>query len=289
MKYFFFILYKIFVRPLSYLPLKVLYGIGTIFHFFLQYIFKYRYKVIYTNLKNSFPTKSEKEIQAIIHQYYWFITDLMAENLKALTIINEELAERFIYKNLEIFEQQKAQNKSISILTAHYGNFEWMLMSINKHLPLQVYSFYNYIANPYFRNEIVNNRTRNGLKLLLTTEAYDFYKNPITEIYANIFASDQSPSNLKNVYWTNFLNQETAFLTGAARYSKMHDTAIVYMSIVPIKRGYYEVHFKLLMETCNQASDDEIMKAYVNEVEQQIIKKPELWLWSHKRWKRKRN
>ena len=270
------------------MPLKVLYGIGNIFHFFLQYIFKYRYTVIYTNLKKSFPDKSENELQQIIYQYYWFITDLMAENLKALTISNEELAQRFVYKNIELFEQLKAQNKSISILTAHYGNFEWMLMSINKYLPIQVYSFYNYIANPYFRDEIVRNRTRNGLKLLLTTEAYDFYKQATNEIYANIFASDQSPSNLKHVYWTTFLNQETAFLTGASRYSKMHDNAIVYMCIVPIKRGFYEVHFKLLMESCNQASDDEIMQAYVDEVEQQIIKKPELWLWSHKRWKKKR-
>lgn len=259
------------------------------FYFFLHYIFRYRYEVIYKNLSNSFPEKTTSEKTAIIKKYYWFLTDLMAENLKAMTISDSEIEQRVTYKNIELIEELVAKNKSISILTAHYGNFEWMLMTINKHLPLQVFSFYNYIANPYFRDEIINNRTRNGLKLLLTNEAYDFYKNPIEKIYANIFASDQSPSNLKNVYWTDFLNQDTAFLTGAARYSQMHDTAIVYMSIAQTSRGYYEISFKKILDNAHEHSRDEIMKLYVSALETQIKQQPEYWLWSHKRWKKKRN
>jgi len=162
------------------------------------------------------------------------------------------------------------------------------LMSINKYLPMQVFSFYNYIANPYFRKEITSNRTKTGLKLLLTQEAYTFYEQKAQEPYANIFASDQSPSQLKNVYWTSFLNQETAFLTGAARYSKKHDTAIVYMYIECTNRGYYEVRFKKIADACLHLSDEDIMKYYVDLLEKQIIEKPEYWLWSHKRWKRKR-
>ncbi len=288
MKYLFFLLYKLLVRPLSYLPLSVLYGIGNFFHFFLRYVFKYRYAVIHANLSKSFPTKSEAEINEILNNYYWFLTDLMAENLKALSISEAELAKRFIYKDIEVLQELYAQQKSVSILTAHYGNFEWMLMSINKYLPMQVYSFYNYIANPYFRKEIISNRTKTGIKLLLTQEAYTFYEQAVQAPYANIFASDQSPSQIKNVYWTTFLNQETAFLTGAARYSKKHDTAIVYMYIECTKRGYYEVRFKKVVDACRHLSDDEIMKYYVDILEKQIQEKPEYWLWSHKRWKRKR-
>lgn len=249
----------------------------------------YRYAVMQQNLSRAFPDKSNLELQKIIDDYYGFLTDLMAENLKALSISEKELDERCTYENVALIEKLVAEAKSITILTAHYGNFEWMLRSINKHLPLQVYSFYNYIANPYFREEIVGSRTKNGLKLLLTTEAYAFYAQAPKQIYANIFASDQSPSNLKNVYWCRFLHQETAFLTGAARYSKMHDTAIVYMHIDRISRGRYHIRFNQLFDHCKELSTDQIMHGYVGIVEQQIIKKPELWLWSHKRWKHQKS
>jgi KDO2-lipid IV(A) lauroyltransferase len=69
----------------------------------------------------------------------------------------------------------------------------------------------------------------------------------------------------------------------------MHDTAIVYMSIAQTSRGYYEISFKKILDNAHEHSRDEIMKLYVSALETQIKQQPEYWLWSHKRWKKKRN
>ena len=75
---FWFILY-----PLSLLPLFILYGIGGILYFFLNYVVRYRRKVIDQNLRNSFPEKNPKELAKIRKQYYLntiSVSNLMMEN-----------------------------------------------------------------------------------------------------------------------------------------------------------------------------------------------------------------
>lgn len=288
MKFFFYLLFSIFIKPLSRLPLGILYIIGQLFHFIIRYVIRYRYDVIKTNIQRSFPNKSVIEQQKLVNDYYKYLSALIAENSKTFSMHDDELFKRITYKNTSIFEKYKKESRAVSIATAHYGNFEWMLRSINRVLPIQVYSFYNYIANPYFRDLIVSNRTKHGLKLLLTNEAHAFYESKPSSSYATIFASDQSPSQIKNVYWCHFLHQDSAFLNGLARYSKKHDAAIVFMSIRCVKAGYYEVHFNELFENSAQHSETEIMQAYVEQVEKQIVNEPTYWLWSHKRWKKKR-
>ena len=56
------VLYYVVIKPLSYLPLSVLYPISNFLYFVVYQIFGYRKKVVYQNIKNSFPTKTEAEL-----------------------------------------------------------------------------------------------------------------------------------------------------------------------------------------------------------------------------------
>jgi KDO2-lipid IV(A) lauroyltransferase len=88
------IAYYIFVIPLSYLPLRVLYALTDILYFVLITFIPYRKKVVRINIQNSFPTKNLDEIKKIERKFYHHLTDLLAEGIKNLTISKKELSRK---------------------------------------------------------------------------------------------------------------------------------------------------------------------------------------------------
>ena len=64
---------KIILSPLwliALLPLRVLYMISDSFFVVVYYLVRYRRDVVYANLKNSFPEKSEEEIRKISKKFF---------------------------------------------------------------------------------------------------------------------------------------------------------------------------------------------------------------------------
>jgi KDO2-lipid IV(A) lauroyltransferase len=108
------------------------------------------------------------------------------------------------------------------------------------------------------------------------------------KLSAIIFGADQSPSISKNIYWTQFLNQETAVAMGAEKYGKMYDMPVVFTYLSRVKRGYYKVKFETVSEHPTKEPDGAITEKHVRLMENQILSQPHYWLWSHKRWKKKR-
>ena len=67
---------------ISSLPLPVLYRLADILYGILYYVIRYRKKVVYENLQNAFPEKSETEREAVAKQFYRHLTDIIVETLK---------------------------------------------------------------------------------------------------------------------------------------------------------------------------------------------------------------
>ena len=74
------------VVGLSRLPFGVLYLFSDLCFLVVYYLIPYRKRLVLTNLRNSFPEKSEEEIQAIAKRFYHHLTDLMVESLKLFCI-----------------------------------------------------------------------------------------------------------------------------------------------------------------------------------------------------------
>ena len=110
--------------------------------------------------------------------------------------------------------------------------------------------------------------------------------NSETSVYFMI--ADQSPSNTKKAYWIDFLNQDTACLHGPEKYSKKYNLPVFYGHVERVKRGYYTVRLSEIEINTEERTEGKITSAYMKKLENDILKKPENWLWSHRRWKRKR-
>ena len=279
------------IYGISLLPFWFLYRISDFINFVVFKLIGYRQKIIYTNLKNSFPEKSEKELQIIQKKFNRFFCDLILETIKTLTISSKsgEKHCHFDKKSLDLLDQLHADKKKIIFVLGHFGNWEFAGYGMNAQCKQQLYIIYHPLSNPYFDKLIIKMRTRLGNRLI---PMKDTFKKMIgdrnsDEINVTAFIADQTPPK-GNAYWTTFLNQETPVFWGTEILASKLNYPIVYVSIKQYKRGYYQMKAEMLCENPKDTSVGEISEMHTKRLEQDIIKQPEIWLWSHRRWKHKR-
>ncbi|PCH91091.1 MAG: acetyltransferase, partial [Bacteroidetes bacterium] len=103
------------------------------------------------------------------------------------------------------------------------------------------------------------------------------------------FGADQSPMKHKIEYWTTFMNQETPFFLGPEKIAVSLNFPVVYLDLQRISRGKYYIEYSLLERNPSQSPEYAITEKYVKKIEEAINKNPSNWLWSHKRWKHKKD
>jgi KDO2-lipid IV(A) lauroyltransferase len=60
---------------------------------------------------------------------------------------------------------------------------------------------------------------------------------------------------------------------------------VVFACIEKPRRGYYHATMKLAAEDSSQLPEGELTRRYVRYLEEVIRRNPDMWLWSHRRWK----
>ena len=276
-----------FIYFISILPFPVLYVVSDFMYLIVFHVIGYRRKVVEQNLRNSFPEKSEEEIIQLSKKYFHYLCDLILESLKKITITKKQALAHCKFHNAALFTKLHAENKSVMLLMGHYGNWEWAGSSFSLSNKQPLYVVYKPLSNIHFESLMCKTRTLFGTKLIKMENTLKDILNNKSNCSAYAFIADQTPSN-QNAYWTNFLHQDTALFTGAEKLAKKLNFPVVFINIVRVKRGYYEIFAEMLCEDPKNSKDNEITEAYVKRLEQEIIKMPETWLWSHRRWKHKR-
>ena len=124
-----------FVFFLSLTPFWLMYRISDLIYLIMYYIFSYRKVIVFNNLRNSFPEKSEKEITRIAKDFYQYFFDLMLETFKTLTMSKKQAMKRcaFDIESLELLNKLYDDNKDIIIVMGHYGNWEYGGTSFNSY------------------------------------------------------------------------------------------------------------------------------------------------------------
>jgi len=89
----------------------------------------------------------------------------------------------------------------------------------------------------------------------------------------------------ERAYWVQFLNRETAFLNGMEKHANLNNLPVVYMDVQRIRRGYYTIELSVLTTKPGELEKGALTEMYARKLESIILKKPENWLWSHRRWK----
>lgn len=271
---------------LSLIPLPILFLISDFVYLVIYYGIKYRRDVVRTNLKNSFPDKSAIEIVQIEKKFYRHFCDITFESIKGLTISKKAIAKRVHIKNKELIDELYGQQKNIIMYTSHYGNWEWLIF-LQLFLPYQVQIFYQKLSNNYFNDLLLLIRSRYGSLMVQSSQGYKTMVKSQQEgtLTLTCIVGDQSPKKTSSQHWVKFLNQETAFFIGTDRIAEKLNQTVIFASFHKPRRGQYEIEFIPLADNPDQSKGFGIIDEYAEVLENTITQRPELWLWSHKRWK----
>jgi len=281
------VLYYLILRPFSLLPSWMLYRISDAFYLVIYRLIGYRKEVVKTNIRNSFPNWTEEHYKKTEREFYVHFCDLVVETIKAFSISKKELAQRFVHRNPEIFQQYFDKGQHVTLVGGHSGNWELFIVSAGMHLPHQPLALYTPLNNKFMNNKLTRSRSKFGVWMKGYQEAKQIVKDKVTKPVAVIFGSDQSPNITQKPYWTKFLNQETGVVFGTEKFAKDNNTPVFYWFIHKIKRGYYEVEYRLVCENPNGLERGVITETHTRMLEEDIRSEPSYWLWTHKRWKRK--
>lgn len=282
------ILYYLVILPVSLLPYFFLYRISDFLFFLFYYVLGYRKKVIVGNVKRSFPDKSGEEHKRIAKAFYRHFADLIVESLKVFTISKREVDERMKFLNPELINRYFDEGKSVIMAGGHYNNWELFAVAIDQAVKHQSIAIYKPLSNKFFDEKMRATRGKYGLEMISIKEVKPVFEKYQSKLTLTIFGTDQSPGKVKNAYWTRFLNQDTAVLYGTEKYAKEYNYPVVFCCIHKISRGHYSIEFRDLIPDPSKTVYGEITEAHTRMLEQDILRKPEYWLWSHRRWKHKK-
>ncbi len=273
----------------SILPFRLLYAVSDVLFFLLYHVVGYRKKTVEDNLKLVFPEKSDSERKQITKQFFRHLCDMILEAIKSMNISVEDMKARFKFTNIEVIQGYEKQQKSIALMCAHYGSWEWIfiLQAYTSHLTFAIYKKLN---NVYFDKLVRKIRARYDSYLITTKESIDVLTDNKKKglMTINGFAADQTPKKEKAYHWNTFMGIEVPVHTGAEMLAKKLDMPVVFFSVKRIKRGFYETTFQTLAEHPNEFKDYEITDQFLKLVENQIHEAPQYYLWTHKRWKHRK-
>lgn len=270
----------------SRLPFPLFYLLSDFICFLLYRLFGYRKAVVRSNLKHAFPELKEAEYRIIEKKFYRHLCDLFLEIIKSMGMSKDQMLKRFKVKNIEVLTQFEKQNRSAFLLCGHYASWEWM-MSLGYHMNHLGYGIYRPIKNPYFDNLIKEIRSRHDAYMIPQKTAAELIRQKEKKNERGVygFASDQSPRPTPKSYWRPFLGINVPVYTGAERLARELNIPLVFGKIKRVKRGYYELEFKLITDQPKTTAVNEITDIYTEWLEEQIKEDPTQYFWTHKRFK----
>lgn len=272
------------------LPRFVRYYILQEFIFFiLQYVIRYRRKVVMENLRNAFPEKSEKELRDIAKR----CNRNLAEQV--INIISLAGASTNRRKKLLRFEGAEAYVKATAdtdfvVMGGHLGCWEYFTA-------LGVYDKGHKLVSVY--HPLQSNTLDYLFKRLRACDNTELIPRDDSLLYfvrnrgkgqklALGLIADQNPFWYPDAHWINFFHQETIFADGGENVARKYSLPVILVYMRRLRRGEYELFFEQLYDGKEEVAENVITERYAHRLEEIIRECPEMWLWSHRRWKHKK-
>ena len=281
-------LLRFFLKLLSYIPFRVLYILSDGLFYPLYYLIRYRRKIVRRNLTESFPEKNLSEIKHVEKRFYRFFTDMILESCKLASISQDEIRRRMKFKNVEEVNGMLKQGKSVAVYLGHYGNWEWVSsMPLWLEKDIIGAQIYHRLSNKNVDKLMLHIRGRMGAISIDMHKTARYITALATEhkVCTIGFIADQSPRKRDSHHFLHFLNHYVPALTGTEKIIKHYGFEAFYLDVKRTKRGYYEAEFVKMHDNPQSLRDFELTDLYFKHLEQAITKRPELYLWTHKRFR----
>ena len=273
-----------FLYLLSLFPMRVLYLLSDAIYGIVYYVIGYRRKLVMDNLRQAFPEKTEAERVRIAKKFYHNFIDSFIEVVKLVSASDRWLARRFTV-DVSALDELYPTGKSVQMHLGHTFNWEWGQLVLTALTKYQILVVYMPISNKPLEKLFYRLRTRNGNVFLSAPNMRESIVPYLSRRYLLGLVADQSPGNMQNSYWIDFLGRATPFAAGPEKGARSGHLPVVFASIEKPRRGHYHATMKIACMDAAELPEGELTREYVRYLEAVIRRQPDMWLWSHRRWK----
>ena len=240
-------------------------------------------KLIHSNLKKAFPNINLENLDKITTLMWNNYGKVFAEYMFIKDFREDKSNARIEIVGQEILEDIKRKNKPVVFISGHLSNFELMAMHIEK-VGIKLSAIYRPLNN-LFLNKIMERIRKKyickhqikkgigGMKKLMHLKKLN---------YSTALMIDQRVSQGIR---SDFFNQKALTTTIPAQLVKKFKIPIVPIFIERINN----INFKIVIKNPITFDNEETTKTITDKLnlvlEKMISYKPELWIWSHNRWK----
>lgn len=248
------------------------------------YVAKYRRDIVDKNLLIAFPGKTDKERLRISKDFYHNLVDTFIETLKMFSATPAFFQKHF-KGNWEVINNVRPSGRRLQLHLGHNFNWEWANAAAAKQLTYPYVGAYMPMKNKTFNRLFYNLRSKYGTLLVSATNMKEDMLAHRNTQYMLALVADQNPGHPGSGLWFNFFGKPAPFLSKPAKNAIANECALVFAFIHKQKRGYYEVVFELIEENAAESTVEEITLKFKRYMEKVIRDYPDMWLWSHRRWK----
>lgn len=281
------------IKLIGSIPFCMLYGLADVLFVPFYYVVRYRRCIVRKNLTESFPDKSQREIVEIEKRFYHSFIYVALESCKLLTMSEEEMKHHMRFVNTEWVNALLADGGSVAIYLGHFGNWEWITsLALWLRPEATKAQIYHTLRNKMMDRLMRQLRERMGHNVCVemrdTVRFMVEAKQKGTPTIIG-FIADQSPKRRVAKYFIPFLNHNTPVLTGTEKTIKHFDYTPVFLRVKRTQCGFYEAEFVPMLRAdetdVKQVPDFELTNRYFAMLEAEITAHPELYLWTHNRFK----
>ncbi|MCB0428477.1 MAG: lysophospholipid acyltransferase family protein [Flavobacteriales bacterium] len=274
-----------FCYSIALLPLPARKALASLVAFFLGYIVRYRHGVIRRNLEHALPAMERRERSALQRRIYRHLGDQFLEVISQLHITRKNIARYCTVTNPEVLARYYAEGKNIVAVLGHHGNWELASIALSHFGPHQAVAIYKPLSSHISDRLFHKIRCRLGLQLVTMKDTMRHFTSKHERPHLTIFAGDQSPMKSEIQHWCRFLNQDTPVYLGAEKIARKYDIPVLFVEMIQVKRFCYKLTLHKVTDHPKEEPTFAITNHHTRMLEEAIMRQPELWLWSHKRWK----
>lgn len=274
------------LRALTRVPLSLLYGFGALMYFVAFHVMHWRRDRAEHDIANAFPEKNRAERAAIVRGAYRNLADTLMETFWGFGASAEAIRKRVTFENPELVTACMDAKQSVILLTAHYGNWEWLSLAAGAQFDMTIDVVYQPQRVAAFDSFLREARARFGSRFIPRKEFIFDLMSRADKARTYALIADQTPKKNDPKQWTDFLNQETAFFTGAGKIAQFLDATVFYVSMRRVRRGHYSVRlWEIDAPPYGPGADKLVVERYARNLERDIRESPADWLWLQKKWK----
>jgi KDO2-lipid IV(A) lauroyltransferase len=274
----------------SLIPVFVLRPLGVAGGWLAYLIDRRHVRIGMRNLEIAFPERSVAERRRILRASYMNLGRSFAEYIRLGGFFYRRVKKKVTYNRFEYWDEIKRRypGKGILVVTAHFGNFEWLMAAhaLHGYQIGMVHHTQRFLPGDALMTFI---RERAGVRIIRKHAAARGVLKALRRGEIIGIPFDQNAKRSEAAF-VPFFGELAATATGLARLVAISGAPVVPVFIVrqPNRRTHQiEIHDEIpIQRSADPAADiEENTRRFVKPVEDIVRRYPEQFLWMHRRYK----